>query len=151
MPRKTNYFQLYKTYQKRRAQLYSKDLPMKEQLSISNFAVTYEQMKKAYKDLGYKSPTKNIIQNLTRSEIDYDWSRSQAKNLKDYIVKNYNQKDFEIDLNKITIKDLRLQRVDGLDMKKVISDFNKTLKDKGYTSSKDRANIIKNTFFGSSL
>ena len=85
MSRSTNYEKLYKTYQSRRAKLYSKGKPMKEQLSLSMFAVTYESMKYEYQTQGYKSPTKNILQNLTRSEIDYDFTRNQAKHLKGYL------------------------------------------------------------------
>lgn len=113
MARTTNYEKLYKTYQKRRANLYNQGKPMKEQLSLSMFAVTYEAMKIEYQEQGYKTPTKNILQNLTRSEIDYDFTMNQAKALKGYLSKFYEEglsEDIETFKEQIKMAKTRVER-----------------------------------------
>ena len=138
--RKSNYEKLYKTYQKRRNLLFKQGKPLKEQLSLPMFKATYEGMKQYYKDLGYKSPTKNIIQNLTRQEIDYDFSLKQARALRPLLEEKLG---FDIKL-----KDIRLYMYQNeYDIKQAVKDYNTLLKDQGIYNSKERARLIKNTFF----
>ena len=104
------------------------------------FAATYEGMKQQYKELGYKSPTKNIIQNLTRQEIAYDFSLKQARALRPLLEEKLG--------GKVALKDIRLYRFnEEYDVKQAVKDFNKALKEQGIVSSKERAKLIKNTFF----
>ena len=91
MAREPDYEKLYKTYQRRRSKMYFSGKRMKEQLSFEMFSVTYEAMKEEYKELGYKTPTKNIIQNLVRKDIDYDFSLNQARELRNYLEKYYEE------------------------------------------------------------
>lgn len=135
-----NYEKLYRTYQKRRDILYKQGKPLEEQLSLPMFAATYEGMKQQYKELGYKSPTKNIIQNLTRQEIAYDFSLKQARALRPLLEEKLG--------GKVALKDIRLYSFnEEYDVKQAVKDFNKALKEQGIVSSKERAKLIKNTFF----
>lgn len=135
-----NYEKLYRTYQKRRDILYKQGKPLEEQLSLPMFAATYEGMKQQYKKLGYKSPTKNIIQNLTRQEIAYDFSLKQARALRLLLEEKLG--------GKVALKDIRIYSFnEEYDVKQAVKDFNKALKEQGIVSSKERAKLIKNTFF----
>lgn len=135
-----NYEKLYRTYQKRRDILYKQGKPLEEQLSLPMFAATYEGMKQQYKELGYKSPTKNIIQNLTRQEIAYDFSLKQARALRPLLEEKLG--------GKVKLKDIRLYSYQNeYDVKAAVKDYNKILKEQGVVSSKERAKLIKNTFF----
>lgn len=79
--RKRNWKALYRTYSNRREMLEDDGKVLDSKLTLDNFIKSYASYEKEYRTKGYKTPTKNIIQNLTNSEIYYDFSFDQARKM----------------------------------------------------------------------
>lgn len=129
--RKHNWESLYKTYLGRRKKIISQGKEVDEKLSINEFATNYSAMEKYYRGQGYKTPTKNIIQNMTNAEIYYDWSFNQAKALRQYIVEAVKKKTGED--KKIKIYDIRhgtinIQGLSKSDIDELIRSYYQELK-----------------------
>lgn len=150
MARKRNYEQLYKTYQRRRERLYSSGKDIDSQLDYSHFILTYESMYEQYKEQGYKTPTKNIIQNLTNAEIQYDWSFQQAREIKKYFKEQgYDYKIYDIRHG------FKTGNFQTAEFNQLLSDTYKKILEqhpewntKG--KKKEAAAVLKNIFFGDS-
>lgn len=100
--RNRDYGKLYETYLNRRAILESKGKIMDDVRTINEFIVDYEAMTQTYRDAGYSSPTKNVIQNMANKEIAWDFSLKQARGIQHYFRENFNEK--------LYIRDIRTAR-----------------------------------------
>lgn len=118
--RKRDWKSLYRTYVSRRDKLSDSGKLLKSELTMDDFIASYLSIEKEYRTQGYKSPTKNIIQNLTNSEIDYDFSFEQARRMRQQFRENpelgsttfYSEKDGRsVQFSELKVSDIRSFRL----------------------------------------